>query len=302
MTEIIINEPFRAIFYAPYYLAEAYGAFERQGLNVRINTVGDLAKSGSGVLKGEADLAWSGPLRPLTDQSRDPNALLRSFCAVVMRDPFVLVGKGANPSFKLTDLSSLRLGVVSEVTTPTWCLKLDMMRAGLEVPSLNILQGPSMAENTDAVLRGDLDVALVFEPYASQVEAAGGSVWYAGARRGLVAYSAFYATKTRISQRREEMVAVVRAMSETLQWIAYTSATELTDKLKRYFHEVPGAILFESVHRYKRLQIWSETTVLPEEALNRLADAALFAGAITHNPGYAACIDPSLAEQVQRGN
>ena len=68
-------------------------------------------------------------MRPMLLRSQDPACTLRSFCAVVMRDPFLLLGAAPRPGFRLEDLPGLRLGLVSEVPTPAWCLHGDIARA-----------------------------------------------------------------------------------------------------------------------------------------------------------------------------
>ncbi|MFC7539025.1 hypothetical protein ACFQU2_05565 [Siccirubricoccus deserti] len=54
---------------------------------MRLVDAGGTDAAAAKLLAGEADLAWSGPMRPMLMRSRDPSCTLRSFCAVVMRDP-----------------------------------------------------------------------------------------------------------------------------------------------------------------------------------------------------------------------
>ncbi|MBV9597280.1 MAG: hypothetical protein JOZ87_10470 [Chloroflexi bacterium] len=93
MQQLIMGEPFRAIFYSPYYVAEALGAFGRHGVEVQMVTAGSADLAAQNILDGATDGAWSGPMRPMLERSRNPDSPLRSFCGVVMRDPFVLVGR-----------------------------------------------------------------------------------------------------------------------------------------------------------------------------------------------------------------
>jgi NitT/TauT family transport system substrate-binding protein len=155
-----------------------------------------------------------------------------------------------------------------------------------------------MRENADAVLRGEIDVALLFEPFASEVEGSGGSVWYAAAGRGPTAYSALYATATRIAQRHDAMVGIVGAMIEALDWVAEAEASEIARVVAPRFSDVSSEVLLRSVTRYKSLSLWSDTPVLPPEALDRLADAMISAGVMERHPGYAACIDADLVREA----
>ena len=298
MIPIILSEPFRAVFYAPYYVAEARGAFARQGLDLRMRMAGSPNLAAEMLLDGTADVAWSGPMRPMLEASRDPASPLRTFGAVVMRDPFLIVGRQPRSGFALADLATLSLGVTSEVPTPWWCLQDDIRRAGLDPAVLDLRLGHGMAENAAAVMEGELDAALLFEPFASQMELAGGAVWYASASRGLTAYSALYATAASIAGRRPAMLALVRALAETLEWVRDASPEAIAAAIGSCFPELEPAVLMRGLARYKALGLWSATPVLPEEALDRLAAAMISAGAMTHHPGAGACVDAELVEEA----
>lgn len=298
MQQLILGEPFRAVFYAPYYVAEALDAFGRHGLEVQTVTAGSADLAAQNLLDGATDVAWSGPMRPMLERSRNPDSPLRSFCGVVIRDPFLLVGREHRPNFRLADLAGLRLGVTSEVPTPWWCLQHDLRRDGIELEAIDLVTGRSMQENADGVLRGEIDVALLFEPFASEVEAFGGSVWYAAAGRGPTAYSALYATARRIAERREAMVGIVCAMIEALDWVAEAGAPEIARVVVSRFPHVSPEVLLSSITRYKSLGLWSATPVLPPDALDRLADAMISAGVMERHPGYAACIDADLVREA----
>jgi NitT/TauT family transport system substrate-binding protein len=225
--QIAVQEPFRALFYAPFYAALARGDYAAQGVDVRLlpGTVPSLAKDS--VLDGTADLAWGGPMRLLLAHDKDPDCPLKLFGAVVMGDPFFLVGRTARPDFRLTDLATLTLGTVSEVPTPWWCLQDDIRRAGLDPDAVRRVTNRSMAENAAAVAAGTLDVAQLFEPIVSAMEIAGtGHAWHAQASRGPTSYTAFYSRADVIATKRPAFEAMVRGLAVTLAWFA--TATRAT--------------------------------------------------------------------------
>lgn len=298
MQPVILNEPFRAVFYAPFYVAEARGMFARQGVEVRRDTAGDPARAAENLLSGRADIAWSGPMRPMMLRDRDPSCPLRSFCAVVMKDPFLLVGRGPNPGFALADLPRLRLGSVSEVPTPWWCLQDDLRRAGIDPDSLARVTDRSMAENARAVLDGTLDVAQVFEPHAALLEARGGAVWHRAADRGPSAYTAFYATERRIAERSAEFEAMIRAMAEALAWIAVAPAGEIAATLAPLFPEVPREALDAAIARYQALALWSPTPHFPRAAFEQLRRAMTTAGILRGAPSFEDCVDEAIVARA----
>jgi NitT/TauT family transport system substrate-binding protein len=148
-----------------------------------------------------------------------------------MGDPFVLMGRGPKPAgFALGDLTRLRLGTVSEVPTPWWCLQDDLRRIGVDPATVPATHGRTMRENAEALERGEIDLAQVFEPFASELEARGvATAWHAQASRGPTSYTAFYATRERVAARREAFKGMVRAMAETLTWLHATPPAEIAE-------------------------------------------------------------------------
>lgn len=293
MQRLVLIEPFRAVFYAPYYVALERGCFAARGLEMALETAGTPDAAAARLQDGSADLAWSGPMRPMLERSRDPASTLRSFGAAVMRDPFLLLGMGARPGFALADLAGMRIAIPSEVPTPWWCFQHDLREAGLD-PAACTMRFMPMHEGAAALRAGTVDAVLLFEPHAAALEDDGAAVWYAAASRGPTAYSALYAVVPRIAAKREAFVQVVQGLGEALAWLHAASVEDLAATLAPRFPEVAPDRLLRAVARYRGLGLWSESTRLPREALDRLAASMISAGAMTHHPGYEACIDMSF--------
>lgn len=297
MTDILtLAEPFRALFYAPYYLAEARGAFARQGLEVRMETAGTTVAAAEAVSSGQADVAWSGPMRVMQHRAADPASPLTAFCAVIMRDPFLVVGRSPREGLHLAELSGMRLGLVTEVPTPVWCLADAVARAGGQ--KIKDRSGGTMAQNVARLLDGTLDAVQVFEPFASEAEAAGASVWYAQADAGPLAYSSLYARQETLTGRREAMRAMVRALAETLGWLARAEASEVASLLEPYFLDVPADIRLRAVARYQEVGLWGDGPRFPRVAFDALGAAMLRAGALPHVPDFAICVDEAVVEEA----
>ena len=111
---ITLFETFRAIFYAPFYAAHALEAYREEGIDVRLETASNPAATASGLLSGETDVSWGGPMRILLTHDHDPGCGLVGFCEVVTRDPFFVVGRAPRPDFQMSDLEGLRIATVSE--------------------------------------------------------------------------------------------------------------------------------------------------------------------------------------------
>jgi NitT/TauT family transport system substrate-binding protein len=297
MHQISLQEPFRGLFYAPFYAAMARGAYAAEGVEVRFIDSPGISLQTDAVLEGRADLAWGGPMRLLLAHDKDHACPLRLFGAVVMGDPFLLVGRAARPDFALTDLATLTLGSVSEVPTPWWCLQDDIRRAGLDPDRVSRVNDRSMGENMAAVADGTLDVAQLFEPLVSAMEIAGtGHVWHAQASRGPTSYTAFYGRNDVIAQKREACEAMVRGLAATLTWFAGAPAEEILDTIAPFFDTLDCPAASRAIDRYRALGVWTTTPRFSPEALERLQTAMLSAGAITHAPGFAGLVAEDVTE------
>ncbi len=297
MTEtLILAEPFRALFYAPYYLAEARGAFARQGLDLRMETAGTPTLAAQAVLEGRADLAWSGPMRVMQHRAADPNSPLTAFCAVIMRDPFMIVGRSEREGLHLAELGTFRLGLVTEVPTPVWCLAHAVAEAGGQ--KVKDRAGGTMAENVASLLAGKLDAIQVFEPYASQVEAAGGAVWYSQSSYGPLAYSSLYSTGATLTARREALRGMVRALAETLRWLETATPEEVATLLEARFPDLPLDIRIRAMARYQAAGLWTDGPHMPRAAFDALGAAMLRAGALPHIPDFGLCVDEAIVTEA----
>lgn len=297
MPVVTLQEPFRALFYAPFYAALARGDYAAQGVEVRLLPGAAPSLARDRVLDGTADLGWSGPMRLLLAHDRDPACPLRLFGAVVMGDPFFLVGRQPRPDFRLTDLAPLTLGTVSEVPTPWWTLQDDIRRAGLDPDTVKRVTDRGMAENAAAVAAGTLDVAQVFEPIASAMEIAGtGHAWYTQASRGPTSYTAFYARSDVIAAKRPAFEAMVRGLAVTLGWFAKAEPRTILATIAPFFDDLDPAAALRAIARYRDLGVWTTTPRFPPEALARLEAAMLSAGTIARTPGFAGLV----AEDVTR--
>jgi NitT/TauT family transport system substrate-binding protein len=297
--QLKVQEPFRALFYAPFYAALARGDYAAEGVEVTLlpGAVPSLAKDS--VLDRTADLAWGGPMRLLLAHDADPACPLRLFGAVVMGDPFFLVGRTPNPGFKLSDLAGMTLGSVSEVPTPWWTLQDDIRQAGIDPGAIKRITDQPMPANAAAVAAGTLDVAQLFEPLVSQMEAAGtGHVWHAQASRGPTSYTAFYARNDVIAAKRAAMEAMVRGLARTLTWFAAASSEEIVTWIAGYFPGGDAALMARAIARYKSVKLWTETPHFPPEALAQLERGMLSAGAIKGTPGFAGLVAEDVTESA----
>ena len=296
---IRLSENFRALFYAPFYAAEATGAFEQAGVEVEISRSSAPAEANRALLAREVDVMWGGPLRVINDHANDPKSPLVCFCDVVARDPFFVIGSRPRPEFKLADLVGVKFASVSEVPTPWICLQDDLRRAGVDPARIERVADRTMAENETALRLGKLDAIQVFQPYAERLIRSGaGHVWYAAANRGLTAYTTLVTRRDVLETRADELLRMTRAAHRTLGWFARTPAAEIVATVGSYFPDVPAELFAQAIDRYRTLKLWNSDPVIRREGYDILHAAMRSSGTLKTDIPFEACIDTSLAERA----
>jgi NitT/TauT family transport system substrate-binding protein len=284
-----IAENFRAVFYAPFYAIRALGLAEREGLAVEWlpsdapgGTIGE-------VKRGAIDAQWGGPMRVLKDHDSPAPSLL-CFAEVVGHDPFYVIGRESAPRFQLKDLAAMRVGIVSEVPTPWYCLRADLEDAGVDTAALRVTKNLTMPQQLEALASGKLDAVQLFEPYASRALAEGNSILYAASSRGPTCYTTFITSRESASKHREAFMALERATQAMLDWVAKEGPAELARATASFFPDVPQDLLRPAFERYQGAGLWSRSTAVSKAGFDRLAYSLHDGGFIAHRATYAECV------------
>jgi NitT/TauT family transport system substrate-binding protein len=292
---IKLAENFRAVFYAPFYATQALGFYARESVEVELMNSPAPAAAASDLLDGTIDLSWGGPMRVMKARDQDPGSPLVCFCEVAARDPFLLVGREDLPAFRLEDLSQLRLATVLEVPTPWLCLQHDLRRIGVDPDRLERVANRTMAGNLEALRNGELDVAQMFEPYASMALQAGiGKIIYAASARGPTVYTTFLATRDGIARNRAAFAAMVRAVRRMQSWLGDHGAEELADVVAPFYPDVAHGLLVNSLQRYRDAGLWARRPEVSREGFARLSESLRSGGFVSRLHAYKDCVDQTL--------
>jgi NitT/TauT family transport system substrate-binding protein len=209
----------------------------------------------------------------------------------VHKDPFYLVGKRGPTEFKLKHLAGLKFASVSEVPTPWLCLQHDLREEGIDPSQIDRIADRSMPQNLEALGRGDIDVAQMFEPFASMaVRQGNGEILHAASGRGLTSYTTLLATWAGVDRLRVEFASMSRAIGRTQSWLADHSAAELAAVVAPYFANVARDDLINAFRKYKDAGLWSHDTTVTREGFQRLAASLLSGGFISRVPDYDDCV------------
>lgn len=289
---ITLFENFRALFYAPFYAAFGISAYERENVDVTLSPMSAPGDGSGAILGGAEAVTWGGPMRVMRHHNDDTESDLVSFCEVVGKDPFQLVGRTPKSDFKIPDLVGIRFASFLEAPTPWLCLQEDLRRENIDPDSIDRTGDLPVPEVMDRFQKDEFDLVQLPEPYAQALVAEGhGHIWYETAWRGSCCFTTFSAKRSFIDAHQEEVGAMYRAQAATLRWIHDEAAEDIAKVVAQYFPDVPVEQLTHSIDRHKISGLWSRNPTISRTGLERLQAGLLSGGFIERAIPYEEMVD-----------
>jgi len=301
LTKVRLNEVVRSIFYAPQYIALNKGFFTEQGLEIDLTTGQGADKTMTALLSGQADMGFAGPEATVYvyNQGKEDHAVL--FAQLTQKDGSFLVGRTEELDFKWENLKGKtiiggRPGGVPQMTLE-YVLKKHGVTPGQDLDMITNLQFTATA---GAFKSGTGDYVALFEPTASALEKenAGKIVASIGEESGLIAYTAYFTTKSYMTENPETVQKFTNAIYKGQLWVKDHSAEEIAKEIASFFPDADEQILITVINRYKEIGAWSETPVMTEESLDLLQEVIKTAGQLDKKVEFENIVDNKYAEEA----
>ena len=217
VTTIRLNEVTHSVFYAPMYLAEALGYFEEEKIEIELTNGGGADSVMASVLSGDSDIGFCGPeaaLYVLVGGSSDVPTVVGQ---LTKRDGSFLVSRKAEPNFKWEDLKGKEILAGRKGGVPAMTFEYVLNANGLQNPQ-DVKLNFDVAFNmmTSAFEGGTADYCTMFEPVASEYQAAGKGYVVAsvGEASGEVPYTCFMAKESWLKKHGDRADGVLRAVTK----------------------------------------------------------------------------------------
>src|SRR5207237_8298952 len=97
---ITVQEPMRALFYAPFYAATALGAWDQDELEVNLVTAPRSSTAADSLFHGTVDVCWGGPMRVNHAYDQRADGDLVCFGEALTDDPFFLMRRTAGANLR----------------------------------------------------------------------------------------------------------------------------------------------------------------------------------------------------------
>ena len=296
-----INEVTHTIFYAPLYLADSLGYFKDEGLKIELTNGGGADNVMAAVLSGDADIGFCGPEAALYVAIGGSSDVPEVFGQLTKRDGSFLVSRKDEPDFKWTDLKGSEILAGRKGGVPAMTFEYVLNNNNLfDKTDLTLNFDVAFNLMTSAFEAGTADYCTMFEPVASEYEAAGKGYVVAsvGEASGEVPYTCFMAKRSWLKKHGEKADCLLRAVTKAIKYINDHSADTVAPYLTAYFESTSVQSLATAVQSYKGIDAWVTHMAMTEDSFSRLQDIIDNAGELERRVGFNELIETTRAQNA----
>lgn len=233
LTPVTINQAFEHLLYIGLYVAKDAGFFEKQGLDVKIETGGGDAQAFSALTSGKAQFAQGDPafVAIANEKGWDGRVVTMAVDRVAIWG--VTFDKSIKPFSDPIGFKGKTVATYPEPNTSYVVQKQLALKAGLKLGSdTKIIQVPFGTELA-TLQNKQVDIAQTIEPNVSQVELQGGVVAFSYPEAwGPLAFTGVMTSKKLLDEKPELVQKVVTAYEQAFQYIQtdFDGATKIAQK------------------------------------------------------------------------
>jgi NitT/TauT family transport system substrate-binding protein len=300
LTKVSVSEVTHSIFYAPQYAAISLGFFEEEGLEIDLANGGGADKVMTAVLSGQVDIGFSGSESTVYvyNEGREDYAI--TFAQLTQKDGSFLVGREPDPNFTFDkligkDVIGGRKGGMPEMT-----FEHVLRKNGIDpFEDLNIDTSVQFDVMAGAFKGGQGDYVTLFEPVATALEkeGIGHVVASIGEESGIIAYTAYNASKSFIEENPEIIQSFTNAIYRGQLWVEKSSYEEIAKAIAEFFPDMEMEDLITVVKRYKDQDSWAKNPIMTKESFEHMQDVIEAAGVLETRAPYEELVTTEFAEK-----
>lgn len=289
LKKVRLQEVAHSIFYAPMYVALEEGYFEEEGLDMELKNGNGADKVMTAMIAGEADIGFMGPEATIYVYNEGNENYGVNFAQLTQRAGNFLVGRGADPDFKWSDLKGKTVIGGRAGGMPQMVFEYILKMNGLDPKKdVNIIQNIDFGVTAEAFVGGTGDYTVEFEPHATGVEKDGSGAVIAslGVDSGYVPYTCFSALESYMNEHPDVIQSFVKGIQKGLDYVNSHSSEEIAKIIQPQFEETDFDTLKTIVERYHSQDTWKKDTVFTEEAFELLQNILEEAGVLEKRVDY----------------
>ena len=300
LTKVRLNEVAHSIFYAPMYVAIEDGYFEEEGIEIELTNGGGADAVMAAVLSSDADVGFCGPeaaIYVLLGGSQDVPTV---FGQLTKRDGSFLVSRSAEPDFEWEDLKGKEILAGRKGGVPAMTFEYILREHGFTDADIDLNFDVAFNLMTGAFEAGTADYCTMFEPVASEYQAAGKGYIVAavGEAGGEVPYTSYIAKRSWLDKNEDTAKGFLRALLRGVEYAMTEDAQMIAEALLAHFPSTSKNSLAVSVESYRSIDAWQADMAMTEASFERLQDIIESAGELERRAEFSALVDNTYVKEV----
>ncbi|TCK30294.1 NitT/TauT family transport system substrate-binding protein [Ancylobacter aquaticus] len=290
------SEAVHNLGYINLYVGMHDGIFEKHGLDMKVSAAGGDTQTFAAVLGGSADFAiGDATMAQISRENGGPGVVVGT---VVQRAHYFGVSKTMEPFTDPKDLKGKKVVTSPEPNTNYSVTKRMVEQAGLKLGTDVTIVPVSPGTEIGAMLAGQADMAVAYQPSVAAAEAQGSKVVFDFSNYiGPFCNTGIMVLPTTIAKDPEMVQALVTAFEEASRK-TYADPAFAKKVARLEFPDLPGEVVDKAIDAQLKYLIPAQSVVTKPDQWKNLMDMQIYLGNIKGTVSFDQIIDNSFADKA----
>jgi NitT/TauT family transport system substrate-binding protein len=296
LKEVRFSEAVHNLGYINLYVGMHSGIFKKNGLDMKVTAAGGDTQTFAAVLGGSADFAiGDATMAQISRENGGPGVVVGT---VVQRAHYFGVSKTLQPITDPKQFKGLKIVTSPEPNTNYSVAKRLLEKAGLKVGVDATIVPVNPGTEIAAMLAGQADIAIAYQPSVAAAEAQGAKVVFDFASYiGPFCNTGIMVLPSAIQKDPEMVQALVTSFEEASRK-TYADPAFAKQVARQEFPDLPGEVVDKAIDAELKYKIPAESVVTKPDQWKNLMDMQVYLGNAKGTVSFDQIIDNSFADKA----
>jgi NitT/TauT family transport system substrate-binding protein len=296
LKEVRFSEAVHNLGYINLYVGMHSGIFKKNGLDMKVTAAGGDTQTFAAVLGGSADFAiGDATMAQISRENGGPGVVVGT---VVQRAHYFGVSKTLQPITDPKQFKGLKIVTSPEPNTNYSVAKRLLEKAGLKVGVDATIVPVNPGTEIAAMLAGQADIAIAYQPSVAAAEAQGAKVVFDFASYiGPFCNTGIMVLPSTIQKDPEMVQALVTSFEEASRK-TYADPAFAKQVARQEFPDLPGEVVDKAIDAELKYKIPAESVVTKPDQWKNLMDMQVYLGNAKGTVSFDQIIDNSFADKA----
>jgi NitT/TauT family transport system substrate-binding protein len=296
LKEVRFSEAVHNLGYINLYVGMHAKIFEKNGLDMKVSAAGGDTQTFAAVLGGSADFAiGDATMAQISRENGGPGVVVGT---VVQRAHYFGVSKTLKPITDPREFKGLKIVTSPEPNTNYSVTKRMLEKAGLKVGVDATIVPVNPGTEIAAMLAGQADIAIAYQPSVAAAEAQGAKVVFDFASYiGPFCNTGIMVLPTTIQKSPEMVQALVTSFEEASRK-TYADPAFAKEVARKEFPDLPGDVVDKAIDAELKYLIPAQSVVTKQDQWKNLMEMQIYLGNVKGSIPFDQIIDNSFADKA----